>query len=42
MASARQEAVTLTLPTAAAGERDWEHAEGDDDGFDEHGDISSE
>ena len=39
-ASARQE--TVTPPTAAAGPRDWEHEDSDDDGFDEHGDISPE
>ena len=39
-ASARQE--TVTPPTAAAGQRDWEQVDCGDDGFDERGDISPE
>ena len=39
-ASARQE--TVTPPTAAAGQRDWEQADSGDDGFDERGDTSPE
>ena len=39
-ASARRE--TVTPPTAAAGQRDWEQADSGDDGFDERGDTSPE
>ncbi len=33
---------TVTPPTAAAGQRDWEQVDCGDDGFDERGDISPE
>ena len=39
-ASATRE--TVTPPTAAAGQRDWEQADSGDDGFDERGDTSPE